>query len=163
MFTISELKLKLKELGKRIFKYGIALLAHNETNKTWVYITEDFVKKCKKGKVWNTPGMLSTLQNCWYGVDVTKMKSPGGKDGIFMINREYKPKNEMQRKIFDQFIDKEGSMFNNACLYFEKDPKDAIAVRIVSHHMRLLGILFRHENNDIFSNHIVLVDYDNSK
>jgi len=163
MLSIKDLKQRLKDLGKPIYKNGITALSHNEENHTWVYITEDFVRKCKKAKIWNTPAFLSTLRNCWYGIDVKKMKSPGGKDGIFVIDRNYKPKNEMQRKIFDQFIDKENSLFKIACLYFDKKEEDAIAVRIVSHHMRLLGIMFRDTNQSHTANLILLVDFDKTK
>lgn len=65
----------------------------------------------------------------------------------------------MQRKIFDQFIDKENSGFKEILkkLGFPKNKINAI--RVVSHHMRLLGIHFAGKDSDI----IVLVNYDNTK
>jgi hypothetical protein len=159
MLRFKELKKHLKELEESINNDGMALLSYNPENHTSVYITNDIIKKCKKGKVWNTPALLCTLQNCWYGIDPVKMKSPGGKDGIFLLDRDYKPKNEMQRKIFDQCIDKPGSAFMNYCDQFNVNPNNVLAVRVVSHHMRLLGILLKNDK----TNTIVLVNYDNTK
>lgn len=166
--TIKELKNELKTLGKEIFKNGITRLTTNTDSSydstTIVFITEYFVKQCQKGKIWNTPELLSTLQNCWYGVDNKHLKSPGGKDGIFIIDRGYRPENEMQKKIFNRFIDKENSLFPSVCKFFEKKANDFIAVRIVSHHLRLLGVMFIDRNKyDRELNIITLVDYDNSK
>lgn len=130
----------------------------NEKNLT-LAITERLMRKCKKGKVWKSPKMLTALKNAEYGFDEQKAMSPGGSDGIFLLTRNYKPINQMMTKLFDCFIDKPGSGAECIAKALETNLSDLLPVRLVSHHMRLLGLLKKNENEDI----LVLVDYDDTK
>ena len=166
--TTKEIKEKLKSIENEVMRERVVEFMQNPLSgfesTTVVYITDYFIKKCKKGKVWNTPALLVSLQNCRYEVDNKHLKSPGGRDGIFVIDRDYKPRNEMQKKIFDRFIDNDNSMFPGICQMWDKTKDDFIAVRIVSHHLRLLGVMFVTKNDDGRTfNVITLVDYDNTK
>lgn len=123
------------------------------------YITSLLKKNCKKKRVWKSKEFLITLKNINYGIDNSNFRSKSGKDGIFILDRNYLPKNEMQRKIFDQFIDKENSDFKEILKELDLPENRLNAIRVVSHHMRLLGIHFAGKDSDI----IVLVNYDNTK
>ena len=124
-----------------------------------IALTRRFLKKCKKGKVWNSAEMLTALKNAKYGFDSNHPKSMGGKDGIFLLTREHKPRNEMMRKIFDQFLDKPDSGAGDIAAVFGVTLDTMVPVRLVSHHMRLLGLLYRTDTGDA----LVLVDYDDTK
>ncbi len=122
-------------------------------------ITDRFRKTCKKGKIWNRPAMYTALKNAAYGFDETKAMSPGGADGIFLLTRTYSPPNEMMRKLYDQFIDKPGSGAEEIANALECPLSELLPVRLVSHHLRLLGLLKCSPNRQI----LVLVDYDDTK
>ena len=63
------------------------------------------------------------------------------------------------KKIFDQFIDKKDSGAEEISRELNLPLATLIPVRLVSHHMRLLGLLAR---GDAFDQ-LVLVDYDDTK
>ena len=63
------------------------------------------------------------------------------------------------KKIFDRFLDKRDSGAEELVDALGSDLDRIIPVRLVSHHMRLLGILHRSEAVDT----LVLVDYDATK
>lgn len=121
-----------------------------------LFITTCFRKRCRKEGVWLHPDLISTVVNASYGFDPTTAMSPGGKDGIFLLTRDHRPKNEMMRRIFDKLLDKPGSDAVAIAEYFKKDLNDLQPVRLVSHHMRLLGIIIREAGWD----QLVLVDLD---
>lgn len=123
------------------------------------YLTSALLKKCKKGRVWKSQGFLITLKNIRYGFDELQSRSVSGRDGIFLIDRHFTPRNSMQKKIFDQFIDKETSGFAKLVDALNLHPGELKAVRVVSHHLRLLGFLEIRKNENI----LVLVDYDDEK
>jgi hypothetical protein len=122
-------------------------------------ITDKFRKRCKKGKVWKTPAMLTAVKNAAYGFDSMVPRSRGGSDGIFCIDREYRPENSMMQKIFNQFLDKPDPLVAG----LERElgaPKDRwTPVRLVSHHMRLLGVLIPLGSHSI----LALIDFDQNK
>ena len=124
-----------------------------------LFITPRFKNKCKKGRVWKSKQMLTALKNAEYGFDEVRSHSPGGNDGIFVLSRDYKPKNEIMKKVFDQFIDKKHSGAEEISRELNLPLATLIPVRLVSHHMRLLGLLAR---GDILDQ-LVLVDYDDAK
>jgi hypothetical protein len=119
-------------------------------------LTEGLRKKARKGHVWKTPHFLSTLKNAEYGYDESHARSRGGSEGIFLLDRSFRPTNEMMHKVFDRYIDREGSGVREVAEALGATPEQFLAVRLVSHHMRLLGVLFRREAEDW----LVLVDYD---
>ena len=122
-------------------------------------VTDRLRKQCKKGKVWKSKEMLTALKNASYGFDLNHARSPGGYDGIFLLTRDYKPKNEMMRKLFDRYLDKPDSGAEKISRIFGLQPEQLLPVRLVSHHMRLLGVLHQ---GPVFD-YIVLVDYDDTK
>ncbi|HER43873.1 MAG TPA: hypothetical protein ENO08_05385 [Candidatus Eisenbacteria bacterium] len=100
--------------------------------------------------------MLTALKNVEYGFESTRPRSRGGTDGIFLIDRTHKPKNEMMRKLFDRFIDKPAAEALEISEHFGIELGEFMPVRVVSHDLRLLGLLHRKTNADI----LILVDCD---
>jgi len=124
-------------------------------------ITARLQQKCKKGRVWKNKALLTALKNAEYGFDPNHPHSPGGNDGIFILTREHKKTNQMMNKIFNKFLDnpKEQGFISDIAKRLETSEKELIAVRLVSHHMRLLGLLHCSDKGDI----LVLVDFDDTK
>ena len=122
-------------------------------------LTERLRKACKRGRVWQSTAFLTALRNARYGFDEGKAQSPGGADGIFLLTRAHQPRNEMMRKLFDRFLDRPGSGAEDIARALDTPLASLIPVRLVSHHLRLLGLIHREEIGDT----LVLVDYDNSK
>ena len=116
-------------------------------------------KACKRERVWQSNGFLTTLRNAQYGFDEQKARSPGGADGIFLLTRRHQPPNEMMRKLFDRFLDRPGSGADDIAAALDAELASLIPVRLVSHHLRLLGLLHREDGRDT----LVLVDVDDSK
>lgn len=103
--------------------------------------------------------MLATLRNAAHGFDESRARSLGGRDGIFVMDRSYRPVNEMMAKLFDRFLDKPGSGADELAAALDVPLGELLPVRLVSHHMRLLGVLARREDADW----LVLVDCDRSE
>lgn len=103
--------------------------------------------------------MLTALKNAKYGFDQMTSRSHGESDGVFCVDRGYTPPNSMMKKLFGQFLDKPDSLVESLSDLFHKPVEEWVAVRLVSHHIRLLGFMVL-ENNRA---HLVLVDYDNEK
>jgi len=94
-----------------------------------------------------------------YGFDPTHARSSGDHDGIYILTRDHVPQNEMMRRIFDRFLDRPDSEARGIAAALHTSVDGLIAVRLVSHHLRLLGVLKRSADAD----HLVLVDYDDTK
>jgi hypothetical protein len=71
-----------------------------------IAITERLRKAARKEGVWRSREMLVTLKNAAYGFDERQARSVGGRDGIFLMDRTFRPANAMMRKLFDRFLDK---------------------------------------------------------
>ena len=65
----------------------------------------------------------------------------------------------MMKKLFDRYIDKPDSGFAELAQAMQKTPQELLPVRLVSHHLRLLGLLAQEENED----HLAVVDCDRSQ
>jgi hypothetical protein len=118
------------------------------------------LKKCAiKDRVWKSKPMLKALKNAAYGFDDKQARSRGGADGIFLLDRHFSPKNEMMKKLFDGFIDQPKSGVMDIALALGVEPSVLLPVRVVSHELRLLGVLYRAEKEDW----LILVDCDASK
>jgi Magnesium chelatase, subunit ChlI len=122
-------------------------------------VTDRLRKKARKEGVWRSRELLATLKNAAYGYDEQKARSVGGRDGIFLMDRTFHPANEMMRKLFDRFIDKSSSGVEEVALALDTPLDELLPVRLVSHHMRLLGVLAHGEEADW----LVLVDCDRSE
>ena len=155
------IKSKLDFAEKKLQNQFILEYERREINNRMLvtYFSNIFVKNCKKGKVWKSPEFITTLKNLKYGFDESRMRSKSGRDGIFLVDRKYRPKNSLQKKIYDKFIDKDNSDFQVIVTELNMSENAVKGVRVVSHHMRLLGILEIREAEDL----IVLIDFDRDK
>ncbi|MDB5336322.1 MAG: hypothetical protein JWN70_1941 [Planctomycetaceae bacterium] len=124
-----------------------------------VAVTDRLRKAARKQGVWRSREMLATLKNAAYGFDERQARAVSGRDGIFVIDRDFRPPNEMMRKLFDQFLDKPDSGAVELATAIGVPLTDLRPVRLVSHHLRLLGVLTRREDADW----LVLVDCDRSE
>ena len=123
-----------------------------------VAVTGRLRRLCRKEGVWRSREMLATLKNAHYGYDERQARSVSGRDGIFLLDRTFRPANEMMRKLFDRYLDHPDSGVLQVANALTVRLEDLLPVRLVSHHMRLLGILARREVEDW----LVLVDCDRS-
>jgi hypothetical protein len=121
-------------------------------------LTNRLRQKCRKKRIWNSKAFLTALKNAEYGFDEQLARSAGGQDGIFLVDRNYRPRNAMQNKLFDNYLDRSDSGVQELAANLNTSVETLQAVRLVSHHMRLLGILWRGRNADW----LILVDYDQS-
>jgi hypothetical protein len=103
--------------------------------------------------------MLATLRNAAYGFDERQSRSVGRRDGIFLMDRRFRPANAMMSKLFEQFLDMPGSRTEELAAAVGVPLADLLPVWLVSHHIRLLGMLVRKDNADW----LVLVDCDRSQ
>jgi hypothetical protein len=122
-------------------------------------LTERLRKHARKEGVWRSREMLATLKNAAYGFDERQARSAGGRDGVFLLDRAFRPPNEMMRKLFDHYLDKEDSGAAAVAAALQVPLAEMLPVRLVSHHLRLLGVLARKDDGDW----LVLVDCDRSE
>ena len=123
-----------------------------------VFLTPRLRKAARKEGVWRSKEMLVTLKNAAYGFDEGQARSGGGRDGLFVLDRTFRPANAMMRKLFDRFLDRPESGAGELAELLGVPLGDLLPVRLVSHHLRLLGVLARSPDHDS----LVLVDCDRS-
>jgi hypothetical protein len=123
-----------------------------------VRLAAQFFKRARKEKALSTPWIGQALANVRYGYDPKNSESPGGADGIFNVGRKHKPANEMVRKLYDRFLDTEKGRAV-VCAH-GMDPDDVLGVRVVSHHLRLLGFLALDARGKRLLQKLLLVDLD---
>ncbi len=122
-------------------------------------LTDRLRKTCRKEGIWKSKEMVVTLKNARYGYDEHQARSPGGRDGLFLMDRDFRPPNAMMRKLFDRFLDHPHSEAAAIAQSLQTTVAHLKPVRLVSHHLRLLGILHQAETEDW----VVLVDCDKAK
>lgn len=122
-----------------------------------VWLSPHLYQQARRGRVWKSKAMLTTLKNAAYGFEPNSSRSRGGRDGLFVVDRHFKPANTMMSKLFG-FMDhpRKGPPLAS---WLGVPLDELIAVRLVSHHMRLLGVLA----NTPPAQRLVLVDWDNDK
>ncbi len=159
--TLSDIKKKLTEVENRLVEQPVVELMTFDTphGQMKVFVTDRLRRKCRRGGVWKSSEMLTAVKNVAYGFDAKASRSRGGADGIFCLDRNFKPTNPMIKKLFAQVIDKPGPLVSTIEDILKFRIKDCIPVRVVSHHMRLLGVLSVSSSQS----QLVLVDYDNNK
>jgi hypothetical protein len=159
--NLRDLKTSIESAEPELHKGVFVVAGSFERNgrRLDVALTDRFRKKCKKGRIWKNKAFLTAFKNAEYGFDEKRAMSPGGSDGIFILTRNYRPKNEMMKKIFDRYLDLPGSGAGDVAGDLGVEVEDLIPVRLVSHHLRLIGVLCRSSDDDI----LVLVDYDDNK
>ncbi len=122
-------------------------------------LTERFYRACRKGKVWKSKAFLTAIKNADYGFDPQLARSRGGRDGIFLVDRSFNPKNAMMTKLFDHYLDMPERGAEQVATELGTEVANLQAARLVSHHLRLLGVLWQDKNADW----LILVDYDDTK
>ena len=158
---LSALKIRLSQIEAELDNAPVVELCRFDARgvEVVVSLTRRLRRSCRRGKVWKSNAMLTALKNAQYGLDRTRPRSRGGADGVFLLDRGFQPPNEMMRKLFDRFLDKPDPLVAVIAARFAVRAEDLVAVRVVSHHMRLLGVLVEREP----ATHLVLVDYDDTK
>jgi hypothetical protein len=124
-----------------------------------VTVSDRLFKKCRKGRVWKSPGMCTAMKNAEYGFDPKTSRSRGGSDGLFRVDRHFTPVNSMMKKLFDQFLDKPDPLVVTLENHLGVPAQKWTPVRLVSHHLRLLGFMVTTRGRS----QLVLVDFDNEK
>ena len=159
--NLTEAKNKLREIETELSGQHIVEFECFQTpfGDLTVSVTDRLQRICRKGKVWKSNPMLTALKNATYGYNPDSTRSRGGADGIFLLDRGHHPTNSMMVKIFAKFLDKPDPLVRTILTNYNLDTRDLLPVRLVSHHMRLLGVLF--EKNSM--KHLILVDFDNDK
>ena len=158
---LNDLKTKLEKLEPLLATEPFVEFDSYERNGRILHValTERLCRIARKNRVWKSKQLLTALKNAHYGPDPDHQKSTGGRDGIFLVDRDFRPANEMMRKLFDQYLDKPTSGAEEVAQALGTTISRLYPVRLVSHHLRLLGVLHRAEHEDW----LVLVDYDDSK
>lgn len=130
-----------------------------ESRPLHLCLTERLRKHARKEGVWRSREMLVTLKNAAYGFDPARARSVSGRDGIFLLDRTFRPVNEMMRKLFDRFLDSSATNAAQIAAGLGVSVPELLPVRLVSHHMRLLGVLAQMADADW----LVLVDCDRAE
>lgn len=159
--TLTEAKEILEEI-EPLLAGEVFVVAHafvRDGRELRVAVTERLRHRAKTGRVWKSVPFLTAFKNAEYGFDESRARSTGGMDGLFLFDRTYSPPNEMMRKIFDCYLDKPESGCEDVAEKLGIPVENLLAVRLVSHHLRLLGVFHRAETEDW----LVLVDYDDTK
>ena len=159
--TLEEARKAIEEIEDRLHEESI-VEAHTfvrDGRELTVSLTERARKAAKKARIWKSKEYLTAFKNAGYGFDEQRAFSGGGADGIFILTREHKPPNSMMKSMFDRFIDKPDDLAIEIADRLDLDLEELVAVRLVSHHLRLLGILCRREGGD----QLIIVDHDAAK
>lgn len=158
---LDEARQRLSAAEASLETHAFVEIATFETNGRTLRlsVTERLRRSAKKGRVWKTPAFLTALKNAAHGFDEKRARSVGGADGIYLVDRSYRPKNEMMRKLFDRFLDRPELGARVIADALDADVAALVPVRLVSHHLRLLGVLHRAATVD----RLVLIDYDDDK
>ena len=159
--TLEEAKTLLENVEQLLPEepFVVAHTFERNEKKLNLCITERLWRIAKRGRVWKSKSFLTAIKNAEYGFDESKARSRGGSDGVFLIDRDFTPPNEMMRKIFDQYLDKETEEIEKIAEKLNAHYESFRAVRLVSHHLRLLGLLYQEDETDW----LILVDYDDTK
>ncbi|MEZ4450792.1 MAG: hypothetical protein R3B09_15025 [Nannocystaceae bacterium] len=119
-----------------------------------VVLTPRFYKLAQRARLWRSSALPITLKNAGYGFDPARARSLGGRDGIFLLDRGHD--GPMTRKIYGGFLDRPERGADEVAAYLGATLEELQAVRLVSHHLRLLGVLRRRPGAEW----LVIVDLD---
>lgn len=119
-----------------------------------VVLTRRLFKLAQRARIWRSTAIPITLKNAGYGFDPARARSLGGRDGIFLLDRGHG--GAMTRKVYARFLDRDDSGAAEVAAYLDAPLGELQPVRLVSHHLRLLGVLHRKPTADW----LVLVDFD---
>lgn len=156
MDELAHLREELEEVEARLVNEPyVALRPMVRDGRTMhVVITARFVRLARRARIWRSTAVAATLKNAGYGFDPTHARSLGGRDGIFLIDRTVD--GPMTRKLYDRFLERADSGAGALASYLGASLEQLQAVRLVSHHLRLLGVLHRRPTADW----LAIVDFD---
>jgi lauroyl/myristoyl acyltransferase len=105
--NLEEAKQKIATITPQLVDVPFVVLHAFERNgrNLQLALTERFYRACRKGKIWQSQAFLTAIKNAEYGFDQHLARSRGGRDGIFLLDRSYTPKNAMMTKLFDRYLD----------------------------------------------------------
>ncbi|MBZ0117268.1 MAG: hypothetical protein K8H88_09750 [Sandaracinaceae bacterium] len=157
---LAELKQRLAEIDDQLDQALFVAVHRFAGERDLVLaITARLRAKARRGRVWKSAAMLTALKNAAYGFHPERARSRGGADGVFLVDRSFRPKNEMMRKLFDGYLDRPAEGAAELAAALDVPVSALVPVRLVSHHMRLLGVIASAGGADT----LVLVDYDDTK
>jgi hypothetical protein len=156
MDELASLRTELEEVEARLAnEVFVALRPVVRDGRTMhVVLTRRFHRLARRARIWRSPAVLVTLKNAGYGFDPTHARSVGGRDGIFLLDRTVD--GPMTRKIYDRFLDRADSGAAELAAYLAAPIDQLQAVRLVSHQLRLLGVLHRKPTADW----LAIVDFE---
>jgi len=95
--ALSDIKKKLTEVENRLVERAVVELMTFDTphGQVKVFVTDGLRRKCRRGRVWKSSEMLTAIKNVAYGFDARASRSRGGADGVFCLDRNFKPTNSM--------------------------------------------------------------------
>jgi hypothetical protein len=159
--TLQEMRKHLKSLQDELKSHTAVFFGQFERDGRVidVFVTDALYKNARRENEWASGHMVSALRNAQYGFNLDESRSNGGRDGIFILDRDYSPENSMMRKIFDKFLDNPRSSATAVAEFLGTTKEQLVPVRLVHHHIRLLGVLARRAGEDL----LVLVDLDKEK
>jgi hypothetical protein len=159
--TLSDAREKILSIEPELGDHPFVEIETFERNGRRLHlgVTDRLRRIGRRGRVWCSKKFLTAIKNAEYGFDSDQRRSIGGRDGIDLLDRGFRPANEMMRKIFDRYLDRLDSGAADIAMALGTTIEQLRAVRLVSHHMRLLGVLARIDSDDW----LVLVDYDDTK
>jgi hypothetical protein len=124
-----------------------------------IWISTHFLRVIQRQRLTRNAALGRTLKNLKYGWSPRAARSVGGRDGIFAVTRDYEPRNQMMHKCFDRGLDSQAGV--EACAAAGISSKEASAVRIVSHAMRILAFIAPHPSiKDCAAHRLLLWDVD---
>ncbi|MFH0980934.1 MAG: hypothetical protein V2A79_05285 [Planctomycetota bacterium] len=123
-----------------------------------VYLSPHFRRVLRKSRPAQTAHLVKALRNVKYGFDIKRSQSRGGRDGIFAVSRDFRPRNAMMVKLYNRYFD---TPQGKAELrhYFD-DPGATRGVRVVCHSLRLLGFMELRDEDGCSVQKLVLADMD---
>lgn len=124
-----------------------------------VGITARFLKAVRQAGFDRSPRLYSALRNAGYGLDRARPRSRAGRDGVYLLDRSFRPVNEMMAKIYDRYLDRDGSGASGVAKALGVALTDLQAVRVVAHGIRLIGVRCETDGTE----RIVLVDCERGR
>ena len=148
--TLDEWKQKLAGLEGRIAGEPFVHLhtVQRGARPLQVALTERLRRRARREPCWMSVPFLTALKNVEYGFDETKARS-------LRSRRDLSPRPRLHT---DRYLDHPRSGVDDVAATLGAPREQLLAARVVSHHMRLLGVLWRGPSADW----LVLVDFDDS-
>jgi hypothetical protein len=156
MDDLAALRTELEEVEARLATEAFVALRPvvRDGRTLHVVLTRRFHRLARRARLWRSTAVLVTLKNAGYGFDPAQARSVGGRDGIFLLDRTVD--GPMTRKVYERFLDRHDSGAAELAAYLGATPEQLQAVRLVSHHLRLLGVLHRRPTGDW----LAIVDFE---